>query len=220
MEIGCESKPNGEVPTVNFKKELSLAMNTIRLLRLVASVIVWGTALFAVLQIGIAHEHAEHTHSICGPWGCGPPVAALVSWQGFWLVLVAPIVGLLIRSWPANWLRTGGLVLFAAGIATLVGIVIWEVVTWLPLVEGHPQTYFVQRFFFSVITLSDIPIIPVTLAGIAMYLSARIKRVTISRGTSRNEGTSSDHGQLKSKNENRLPVASSQVNTDISEARS
>ncbi|MBI2477933.1 MAG: hypothetical protein HYV60_04595, partial [Planctomycetia bacterium] len=156
---------------------------------------VWSAALFAVLQIGIADDHGGHTHSICGPWGCGSPIAALVGWHGFWLLLVAPVVGLLIRSWPAYQLWIGGLVLLASGTATLVGIATWEAVTWLPLVRGDQQTYFVQRFLFSVITMTDLPVIPVTLAGIAMCLSARIKKVAALPGISGNDAARPDQSR-------------------------
>lgn len=151
------------------------------LLLKVVGLLAWGVALYGVLQIGHGTEHAGHTHSICGAWGCGPPVSALVGWHGFWLVLVTPLVGTLIHSWPARTLRTVGLLLLACGLMTVVGIAIWNAMTWLPLMSGDQPTYFVQRVLFSVVTLTDLPVIPTTMAGFAMYISSHIKQVAAGR---------------------------------------
>lgn len=150
------------------------------LLLKVVSFLVWGVALYEVLQFGQGAEHAGHTHGICGPWGCGPPIAALVGWHGFWLVLAAPLVGALIRSWSVRRLRAVGLLLLACGIIALVGIAIWEAMTWLPRIAAGQPAYFVQRWLFSVVTLTDVPLIPIALAGIALYVSALIKQAVCS----------------------------------------
>ncbi len=145
------------------------------LLKTVVGMLVWAALLYGVVQIGIASEHGGHAHggiSVCGPWGCGPPVAALVGWHGFWLLLVAPPIGLLIRTWPSPRLRTLGVAVTVVGVLTLIGIGLWETVA----LSGH-RSYLVQRFLFSVVTLTDVPVMPVTLAGIALCLGARAKRL-------------------------------------------
>ena len=49
--------------------------------------------------------------------------------------------------------------------------------TWLPkMLPGEP-TYMVQRYLFSVVTMTDVPTIPVTLSGIALLFSWRFKRL-------------------------------------------
>ncbi len=58
------------------------------------------------------------------------------------------------------------------GVLTLIGIGLWETVA----LSGH-RSYLVQRFLFSVVTLTDVPVIPVTLAGIALCLGASAKRL-------------------------------------------
>ncbi len=145
------------------------------LFRTAVRLLVWAAALYGALQIGLASDHGAHGHdglSICGPWGCGPPVRALVGWHGFWLVLVALPVGLLIRWWPVVRLKFVGLRLTAVGLLPLVGIGIYEAVTWLPNISVGEPTYFIQRCLFAVVTLTDVPVIPVTLSGIVMVLGA------------------------------------------------
>ena len=76
--------------------------------RVVIGLLVWGAALFGILQIGLASGSGLHEHSICGPWGCGPPTSALLGWHGFWLLLAGPLVGIAIYAWPARRLRNLG----------------------------------------------------------------------------------------------------------------
>ena len=137
--------------------------------------LLWCAGLLGVLQIGRVGFGAN-AHSICGPWGCGPPTSALVAWHGFWLVLAAPFVGLVIRYWPARRLRAVGLLALGAAGLMVMGIVIWEAATWLPLVSGQYRIYFAHRILFSLVTLTDIPVILVSCAGMAMYMSGLFKK--------------------------------------------
>jgi len=148
----------------------------IRLLRIVCEVSVWGAALFGVLRIGIAAPHGFDEHSICGPWGCGPPTSALIGWHGFWLLLTALPAGIAIYNLPPRWLRNLGAALVTVGLLILIGIGIWEAATWLPLFSPGEPTYAVQRYLFSLVTMTDVPTIPVALSGIALLIAYRVKR--------------------------------------------
>lgn len=141
--------------------------------------LVWGAGMYGVLQLG--NVESLNVHGICGPWGCGPPVSALISWHGFWLLLVAPVVGLTLRGCSQTWLRRGGLAVTSVGLLTLAGMAIWQAVTWLPQVPDGQPTYFVQRYLFTVITLVDVPIMPFTLAGLAMLVGSKLRRSECSR---------------------------------------
>ncbi len=145
------------------------------LLRIILALSVWSVALFGVLQVGLASGHGLHEHSICGPWGCGPPTSALVGWHGFWLLLAGPLVGMAVYSWPARRLRNLGLALFSAGLLFLVGVAVWEVATWLPKISPGEPTYVIRRYLFSVVTMTDVPTIPVTFSGLALLISWRLK---------------------------------------------
>ncbi len=136
--------------------------------------LLWGAGLYGALQV--RQVESLNVHGICGPWGCGPPVSALISWHGFWLLLVAPIVGLTVRGCSAKWLRRVGLAVTSVGLLTLVAIAVWQAVTWLPQVSEGRLTYFVQRYLFKVITLVDVPVMPITLAGLAALAGVKLKR--------------------------------------------
>jgi hypothetical protein len=144
--------------------------------RIAFGLLVWTMSLFGVLQVGHITGHGLHQHSICGPWGCGPPTAALVGWHGFWLLLAGPPVGFAVHAWPAWRLRNLGLTFFAAGLVLLVGTGICEAMTWLPKIANGEPSCFVQRYLFSVVTMTDVPVIPVTLSGIVLLMSWRAKR--------------------------------------------
>ncbi len=143
--------------------------------KFIIGLLVWGACLFGILQIERLSSTGWFTHSICGPWGCGPPVPVLVAWHGFWLVLLIPMVGLLTPLLSDNKLRVLGLLLVSVGILALAGVFFFEVRTWLPSIpEGQPA-YFVRRYMFAVATLVDMPIIPVTLAGVLAWAAGSFR---------------------------------------------
>lgn len=135
----------------------------------------WAGALFGVLRIGLASGHGLHEHSLCGPWGCGPPTSALVGWHGFWLLLAGPPVGFVVYAWPARRMRNLGVALSVASVLVLLGVGIWEAATWLPKISPGEPTYMVQRYLFSVITMTDVPTIPLTLSGLVLLIAWRTK---------------------------------------------
>lgn len=131
----------------------------------------WGVALFGVLQL--YRIPADAAHSICGPWGCGPPIQALAACHGFWLVLFSLPTGLICDRIDPRTLRRIGLLLVLLGIAGLAGIAVWEAVHWWPRAGEFQRQYIVQRYLFVVATLIDIPVVEVSLAGLACYVTAR-----------------------------------------------
>lgn len=130
----------------------------------------WGTALWTVLQI--ANLPGDWGH-ICGPWGCGPPIKALVTWHAFWAVLLVLPTLLAMRHLPAIWLRRVGLVSTLVGLMGLVGIAVREAIYWLPLVPQADQQHLTARCLFAVATLVDIPIVQLTFAGIVCWMTGR-----------------------------------------------
>ena len=147
------------------------------LFKTMSMLLLWGAGLYGVLQV--RQVESLNVHGICGPWGCGPPVSALISWHGFWLLLVAPIVGLTVRGCSATWLRRVRLAVTSIGLLALVAIAVWQAVTWLPQVPAGQPAYFVQRYLFKVITLVDVPVIPITLAGLVALVGVKLKRRSV-----------------------------------------
>ena len=131
----------------------------VRVLMFVAS---WFGLMWASLQVG----KFNLGHSICGAWGCGPPLEALLSIHLFWIALAVPPLVMLSRWVAAPWKFLGTAILFVV-MAALIGIGIWDV-------SSHRATYqagyYWQRYLFSVATLVDVPVPAALLSGIALRI--------------------------------------------------
>ena len=138
----------------------------------VMGVVLWAGAAYGILLFERTGATWSDEHSMCGPWGCGPQLSALIAWHGLWFVLFAPAAVFAIRYWPANWLHRIGWPLMTVGLLALAGIAIWQAIDWLPRFQPGQRTFFVRRCAFVVATLTDIPIVPATLAGLALGLGA------------------------------------------------
>jgi len=135
---------------------------------------VWGGAVLLVLQ---AHRlPGNFSHSICGVWGCGPPVQALIAMHGFWLVLLSLPVGLCCRFMTANRLLAVSVLALALGLAGIAGVVVWQAEYWLPNASELQREYFLERCLFAVGTMTDIPVIQMALAGLVGIVTAWWKR--------------------------------------------
>ena len=123
---------------------------------------VWIVAMFGTLQI---HQFEGILgHAICGPWGCGPPVAALLGYHGFWWVL------LLLPAWVMKH-RFTGMTLRRLGnslcLLAVVGIVVlltgegWQF--WQR--EANRQ-FFGQWCLFRLATFVDFPFVQLGAMGL------------------------------------------------------
>lgn len=146
----------------------------------IALLIAWVVALYGVLQIHFLP--GNWGHGICGPWGCGPPTQSLVSCHAFWFVFVAGPVGFAIRSWSSATLLRVGIALTAVGALGLLAIGVHDIFTWLPTVSESIQRYSIQRYLFRVVTLIDIPVIPLLVAGTVVWSVGR-RRLFVALGT-------------------------------------
>lgn len=129
----------------------------------------WGVALWGTLQLGNLPGEWEH---VCGPWGCGPSVKALATWHASWAVFLGLPTLLAIWHFPAKWIRRAGLASMLAGLVGLVGIAVWEVFHWLPLVSQAEQQHLAARYLFVIVTLVDVPIVQLTLVGIIWWVAS------------------------------------------------
>jgi len=126
----------------------------------------WGISLFGVLQIQILEN--RWGHSICGAWGCGPPLAALVAYHGFWFLLILPLAVLLsYQLHPANSRRVG-LVVFAIATAAIALVVVVDAINFWQYPTG--RNYLVQRCLFRLATYVEFPLIQLALAGLVLWL--------------------------------------------------
>jgi len=145
-----------------------------RVIRTAGWITVWGAALYGTLQI--ARLNGPWDHAICGPWGCGPPLSALVACHAFWTVLIGGVVTLGIANWSASTLSITGRVLAVCGLLALVAVAVWEGVHWPPSDNAMFQHYLVQRYLFVLATSIDTPIVELAVAGGALFVAGRGKQ--------------------------------------------
>ncbi len=118
----------------------------------------WVLALGGALHI---HE-LEGTlgHAICGPWGCGPPVAALIGYHAFWCLLVLPAALILSVLWCPRACRHLGVGLLIVGIVGTVALL---------LIDGFnnsaAENYPLRWSLFRIVTFVDFPLVQLALAG-------------------------------------------------------
>ncbi len=125
--------------------------------------LIWGIVLWGVLRIG--ELPWPTTHDICGPWGCGPPLPALVACHAAWLVIFAPIAYFVPVRLSCTHSRLIGWSMMGLAVLGLVGVGVFEAVTWLPAVDHSIRPYFPRRWAFVVVTLTDVPLLQTIALG-------------------------------------------------------
>jgi peroxiredoxin len=136
----------------------------------------WGAATWCILSLHDAPIAREH--SICGPWGCGPTIPALLSAHGFWLLVAIPAA-----FWAATSLTTKrsvevGLVCLGIGLVGIVAVALGESIKWPGVAHHEGQSYLIQRILFSLATTVQVPLFQTTLAGlILVHTGHRGKKV-------------------------------------------
>ena len=126
----------------------------------------WGIASYGALQL----NQLQLGHTICGPWGCGPPTSALLAMHSFWLVTGLALAAAARVAFPAwDWRRIGwGLVACSLGLALIIGVE--DFLTWRPDAWNPEGRYLWQRFLFRLATLHDFPVTQVAIAGCLLAL--------------------------------------------------
>jgi hypothetical protein len=149
---------------------------------------VWVAALYGVLSL---HRiSADLGHDICGPWGCGPPLQALLAWHGFWLVFATLPVAMAVTHWPKRRQWWAGVALTSTGLIGVLAIVgVQCFVAFQDVSRGQPA-YLWQRSLFNLATFLDVPLVPMILTGGVLIISGR-RRAPVS-GPVEPTGNSSD----------------------------
>ena len=57
---------------------------------------------FGLMFVGLQIQQLDLGHWLCGQWGCGPPVAAVLGMHVFWLAVILPpsIMASRYFQWP------------------------------------------------------------------------------------------------------------------------
>jgi hypothetical protein len=144
-------------------------------IRLFCLALGWAGATFGVLAI--ERIPGDYAHGYCGPWGCLPPLQALVAIHGFWLMMLLPPTSWLIaRASPPRLWATGVLV-FWIGIFGLTLVAGRGLTSWLDT-AGEFRRYAGQRFLYLVVTTTDLPFCQLALAGLVLWLVGRHRDVS------------------------------------------
>lgn len=133
-----------------------------RTLLLLSLVPPWMGLLFATLQIHNM-DLSLGSHSVCGPWGCGPRTEALIGYHGFWAAMIIPPAVVLGALLPRPTTRILGGVLFVASVIGTVAYVTWDGIQYASS-SGSTQ-YVFQRAFFALVTAVDCPMLQVVFAS-------------------------------------------------------
>lgn len=135
----------------------------------------WAAGLWGALQLQRLPTSVLGEHVLCGPWGCGPPVPALLACHGFWMVLLGPPAVLAALRLPSRWVGLLGMLLVLIGAAGLLGVAAYEAATWFRGASEWQRQYAAQRYFYALVMLVDFPILEVLIVGSGLWWAYRAK---------------------------------------------
>ncbi len=130
-----------------------------------------GWLAAAVAALAVAAVPYEIGESMCGVWGCFPPVPALVAMHLFWCVALAAGVHT-VSGWRPGLLRPLGVVLILAAVAATALVVGNDLTRWLELPDQY-RHYWPRRFGYVLATTTDIPLVQSLVTGVACLTLAR-----------------------------------------------
>lgn len=132
--------------------------------------VAWMLALFGVLQV---HQlEGMFGHAICGPWGCGSPVSALIGYHAFWCLLIWPGVLILGSRWCRNTRRHLGSGLMLVSVAGIASLLLLD-----GLNNSAAERYLLRWCLFRVATFVDFPLVQLGIAG--LWLRIRASRASV-----------------------------------------
>ena len=136
----------------------------------VYTVIGWIIGVSAALSV--AAIPLDVGESICGVWGCYPPANALLAMHLFWCVTTAAVVSLLALK--PRLMRPVGYGLIALSLVGIASVIGFDLPRWLASASSFQQ-FWPQRVCYSIITLTDVPLLPALAAGLWCVASPNLK---------------------------------------------
>ena len=131
----------------------------------------WGLSSWLVLRLHDAPFAGEH--SICGPWGCGPTIPALLAAHGFWLITLVPLAYWARSSLSASRAIVLGRILLGLSAGGITSVAIWELAHWPTTDHAELRAYTVQHGLFALATLVEVPLTQGLLAGLILAWTTR-----------------------------------------------
>jgi len=133
---------------------------------------VWGLVLTGSLSI--TNWTGDWGHSVCGAWGCGPPLQALVACHLSWLVVLGPSSRLLLSRASRRVVFLVGTTGLTLALLTASAIGIHEHMNWASQVSELQQEYYWHRVGFVILTTVEIPVLEFTGLSTVLLLWAMI----------------------------------------------
>ena|GEM_PF-6361764 len=131
-----------------------------------------AAALATVFVAVIPYDPGE---SMCGVWGCFPPLTALVSLHLLWCVGLSASVWAMRRWFPMLLRPVGLFLLFAAIVATTV-IIADDLSSWLSKTPDQFRQFWPKRVGYRLLTLTDVPLVQSMLVGVYCVIRGRGSR--------------------------------------------
>jgi len=155
----------------------------------------WLASAVGVLYLAdIPYDFDE---SVCGVWGCFPPIQALAAMHLLWGILFGATIWAICRWRPVLLKPVGAAMLIAglAGISFLVGI---DLAQWLEWASSEYRHLWHKRVGYILAISTDRPVVQSLIAGIVCLVLGSKSRVVLLRVT--NTPENSDHVKPVSNN--------------------
>lgn len=135
-----------------------------------AGVGAWLAAAGGVIRL--ADIPGEYGDSLCGVWGCYPPLQALAAMHLLWVLALVPVVWVL-ALWQPRWLRSSGWGTIALAVVAATAVAGWDLSGWLAAASPEYRGDWPKRAAYTLATLSDVPFAQMFLAGLACVVLGR-----------------------------------------------
>lgn len=123
----------------------------------------WLGAVVASLFVAAIPFDSEE--SVCGVWGCFPPLQALAALHLLWCVVLAAMVRS-IWKWRPGLLLPIGCSLFILAAAATAGIVGRDLQVWFDRSPESFHLFWYKRIAYTIATLTDVPLAQTLLAAL------------------------------------------------------
>jgi hypothetical protein len=125
---------------------------------------------------------------LCGHWGCGPSVKALIVWHLFWLVSLSLPAVLAISCMSRKGLRRLGLAVISLGILGTSAVLAVETMESFSQAIRPGSGLLVARCLFRLATLVDLPLVQgILLGGLCWAVASVSGRADVPFGQSQSE---------------------------------
>ena len=132
----------------------------------------WACGLYGILNAeSVLAPVIGGEHSICGAWGCGPPVESLIVWHIAVCWVLIPAGRIAVRCCPVirfNWVAMiAGLTL-----ALLLIFVTVDTLNWWQTASSFGRQFVLRRVLFATVAYSDVPVASLAISVVAIWRMA------------------------------------------------